>query len=51
MAGSDWPVCLLRGSYDEVLAATGELLAQLSAQERADVLGEVARRWYGLAPR
>jgi L-fucono-1,5-lactonase len=51
MAGSDWPVCLLRGSYDEVLAATDRLLEHLAADERADVLGGVAQRWYGLVPR
>jgi L-fuconolactonase len=51
MAGSDWPVCLLRCSYDEVLAVTDRLLEHLAPDERADVLGGVAQRWYGLAPR
>jgi L-fuconolactonase len=48
MAGSDWPVCLLRASYDEVTMVTDELLSGLNAAERADVLGETAVRWYGL---
>jgi L-fuconolactonase len=51
MAGSDWPVCLLRGRYDDVLAATDRLLDHCDALERADVLGGVAQRWYGLVPR
>ena len=51
MAGSDWPVCLLRCSYDEVLAVTDRLLEHLEPDERADVLGGVAQRWYGLVPR
>jgi L-fuconolactonase len=48
LAGSDWPVCLLAGSYAEVAAATAELIAGLSADERAAVTGGTARRWYGL---
>jgi L-fuconolactonase len=51
MAGSDWPVCLLAGSYDDVAAATGELLAGLDDAGRAAVLGGTAARWYRLAPR
>jgi L-fuconolactonase len=50
MAGSDWPVCLLAGSYDDVVAATGELLAGLDDAGRAAVLGGTAVRWYGLGP-
>jgi L-fuconolactonase len=48
MAGSDWPVCLLHASYDEVSAATDGLLSGLSPDERAEVLGDTAVRWYGL---
>jgi L-fuconolactonase len=51
MAGSDWPVCLLAGSYDDVTAATGELLAGLDDAGRAAVLGGTAERWYRLAAR
>ena len=51
MAGSDWPVCLLAGSYDDVAAATDELVAGLDDAARADVLGGTAARWYRLAPR
>jgi L-fuconolactonase len=51
MAGSDWPVCLLAASYDDVVAATDELLAGLADDGRCDVLGGTAVRWYGLRER
>lgn len=47
MAGSDWPVCLLHASYEEVVAANDELLAELTDGERAQVLGDTSVRWYG----
>lgn len=49
MFGSDWPVCLLSATYDEVLAATEELTSRLSVDEQADVFGGTAARCYGLA--
>ena len=48
MFGSDWPVCLLAASYDEVAGAARELTAQLSEDERAQVFGGVAARAYRL---
>lgn len=48
MAGSDWPVCLLAASYTDVAALTEQQLEELSAPERADVLGGTATRVYGL---
>ncbi|MGC5168374.1 amidohydrolase family protein [Luteimicrobium sp. DT211] len=48
MFGSDWPVCLLAGGYDRVVAAAEALAAELSGPERAAVFGGTARRWYGL---
>ena len=50
LAGSDWPVCELAGSYRRVTAALTELLGTAGADERAAVLGGTARRVYGLAP-
>lgn len=49
MAGSDWPVCLLRAGHAEWRDALHQLLAPLSATEQAAVLGETASRVYGLA--
>jgi L-fuconolactonase len=46
MFGSDWPVCVLAGSYDEVFQAATDLTAQLSAAEREAVFGGTATRVY-----
>lgn len=49
MYGSDWPVCLLAGSYDTVKSALEEALPALSSEDRAKVFGGNAIRFYGLA--
>ncbi|MTD13379.1 amidohydrolase family protein [Nakamurella sp. YIM 132087] len=46
MYGSDWPVCLLAGTYQDMWNATALALASLSAGERSAVLGTVAHDWY-----
>jgi L-fuconolactonase len=46
--GSDWPVCLLAASYDDVTRAAEELTADLSAAERGQIFGATARRIYTL---
>ena len=48
MFGSDWPVCELAASYDDVVDAAARLLAALSSDERTDVLERTAARVYGL---
>jgi L-fuconolactonase len=48
MFGSDWPVCLLAATYDEVVAAAREALGGLSEAERAAVFGGTAVDVYGL---
>jgi L-fuconolactonase len=48
--GSDWPVCRLVSSYGEVVAATLDLVAQLSTAERDRVLGGTAMKVYRLSP-
>ena len=48
MVGSDWPVCLLRSSYDDVVALADEVLAVLSPDERDLAWGGAAVRAYGL---
>jgi L-fuconolactonase len=50
MWGSDWPVLTLAGDHDRWIAASDLLLAELSADERAQVLHGTARRFYGLQP-
>jgi len=49
MWGSDWPVLTLANRYEDWVAASDLLLAELSADERTQVLQGTARRFYGLA--
>ncbi len=49
MFGSDHPVCLLAASYDRVLDSFQEILKDLSAEDRAQVFGANAARFYGLS--
>ncbi len=49
LVGSDWPVCLLAGSYSEVLGAARILLARLTPEERGAVFGGNAIEVYRLA--
>jgi L-fuconolactonase len=51
MFGSDWPVCLLGGSYDRVTTAARELTADLSDAEQEAVFGGSATRAYQLEGR
>ncbi|MFL5719208.1 MAG: amidohydrolase family protein [Chloroflexota bacterium] len=49
MYGSDWPVCLLAGSYPTVIATARSLTEGLSGDERAAVFGGAAEDVYRLA--
>jgi L-fuconolactonase len=46
--GSDWPVCLLAASYQEVFDATRAALRRLSSEETAAVFGGTAAEVYRL---
>jgi L-fucono-1,5-lactonase len=48
MFGSDWPVCLLAGSYEAMLGGLADALGQLSPAEEARAYGDNARRAYAL---
>jgi L-fuconolactonase len=48
MFGSDWPVCLLAGSYSDVVSTAEELTAFLTPQESGQVFGGNAQRVYRL---
>jgi L-fuconolactonase len=48
MFGSDWPVCLLAGTYEDVIGAAESVTASLSTSERDAVFGGTARTWYSL---
>ena len=49
MFGSDWPVCLLRAGYRDVLAIADAALRGCSGAERGQVFGGTAAAWYRLA--
>lgn len=48
MFGSDWPVCELAASYQDVHAALSRILEPLTAAERAQIFGGTAARFYRL---
>ncbi len=48
MYGSDWPVCLLAGSYERVVGAARTLFGHMRPHEQAAVFGGNAARFYGL---
>ncbi len=48
MYGSDWPVCLLSGTYAEVFDLVSSYLNPMSLEAREKVLGGNAAKFYGL---
>ena len=46
MFGSDWPVCLLAGTYDDVVGALQENLWDLDSRELENIFGGTASRFY-----
>ncbi len=48
MYGSDWPVCLLGGSYGQVKGILGQYLQPFSPQEKNKIWGENAGAFYDL---
>lgn len=48
MFGSDWPVCLLAGSYHAVYKLVDEYLQQFPVPEQELVMGGNARTFYGV---
>ena len=49
MFGSDWPVCTLTSSYDEVFSRTQDATAALSPAERQALFGGTAASFYRLS--
>jgi L-fuconolactonase len=49
MWGSDWPVLVLAGDYPGWLAAARELTAHLGEDDRDQIFGGTAARFYGLS--
>jgi L-fuconolactonase len=48
MYGSDWPVCLVAGSYGDQLSIVQRYISRLTEAEKRKVLGENAKRFYNL---
>ena len=46
MFGSDWPVCLLAGTYDDVVEALQQNLSDLDSEELEDIFWRNASRFY-----
>jgi L-fuconolactonase len=51
MYGSDWPVCLLAGSYERVFGLVEDYTRPLSQEARAGFLGDNAARFYRIVGR
>jgi L-fuconolactonase len=48
MVGSDWPVCTLAASYDQVMDIIANYIESLSESDQAAVLGGTAEKFYKL---
>ena len=48
MIGSDWPVCLVAGSYRSVMNVVLDFIERLSSDEQARILGGTCCEVYGL---
>jgi L-fuconolactonase len=48
MLGSDWPVCLVAGEYEQVMNVFTDYIAELSNSEQQAVLGGNAQRFWKL---
>lgn len=50
MFGSDWPVCLLSGDYDNFYTVLKRVLDQLDEEDQTKILGRNAVQFYQLRP-
>ena len=48
MFGSDWPVCLLSGTYPQVHGLVRDYIEKLPAATRAKIFGENCAKFYGV---
>ena len=48
MFGSDWPVCLVAGSYGSVMSVVIDFIERLSSDEQVRILGSTCWDAYGL---
>jgi len=50
MFGSDWPVCTLTATFDEVYDITNLYIGKLSTHEQDLIMGESAALFYNIEP-
>lgn len=50
MYGGDWPISILAGGYDRVWDGLSELIGELPATDRTNILGDTARSFYRIDP-
>lgn len=50
MFGSDWPVCLLAGTYSEVVKIIEDFVSPLSPDEKELIWGKTACNFYNIKP-
>ena len=48
MFGSDWPVCLLSGSYEDMYGIVNDYFSTFSKEEQDNFFGLNAKRFYQL---
>lgn len=48
MFGSDWPVCLLAGSYQHVVKIVDQFIMKLNPKDQDKIMGENAQNFYNL---
>ena len=48
MYGSDWPVCLVAGNYDQVKKTVTDFISKLSLNEQTLIMGKNAIEFYNL---
>ena len=48
MYGGDWPISVLSGGYQRVWEGLSAIFAELDREERRRILGETAKRFYGI---
>jgi len=48
MFGSDWPVCLLGGSYEEVVGIVNQYFSSFTMDEKEKVFAKIAIQFYNL---
>ena len=48
MFGSDWPVCLVAGNYDQVKTTVTNFISKLSQDEQAFIMGKNAVEFYNI---